>query len=114
MAKLRWRGMRDFHSAERRPFYADGLPTGAASQAADGDGEVADAAISQQAQPQERETDAWEAHQQQRQAAALGARRLRQTAGFVREHGPLALVTVMSAGEATLMHVPHPAVEALR
>lgn len=38
-------------------------------------------------------------------ADGLAERQPRQTAGFVREHGPLALVTVMSAGESVCVAV---------
>lgn len=90
MAKLRWRGMRDFRSAERRSFYADGLPSGE-------DGSLR-AAAKGAAEPQGGEAAGSRQLQRESATAALG-RQPRQTAGFVREHGPLALVTVMSAGE---------------
>jgi len=93
MAKLRWRGMRDFRSAERRPFYADGPPSGE-----DGTLQAAAKGAVEAAELQGGEAAGLRQLQRESATATLG-RQPRQTAGFVREHGPLALVTVMSAGE---------------
>lgn len=82
MAKLRWPGMAKFQAAKRLPFYLDDAAVAA------GDSTLQQTAAGA-SQPQS---------SQQQLLGSLAERQPRHTAGFVREHGPLALVTVMSAG----------------
>lgn len=93
MAKLRWPGMKGFQAAKRRPFYTD----------EDDSSQGAEAVVEHHGTPQQqgRHAQPHGAQKQQQDTPAAGGleeRQPRRTAGFVREHGPLALITVMSAG----------------
>ena len=93
--------MKGFQAAKRRPFYAD----------SDDGGQYAatDAVAKHQVDPQQQDHQVQPGDPQSRQqdtpaAGGLEEQQPRRTAGFIREHGPLALITVMSAGATALAH----------
>jgi Serine carboxypeptidase len=100
MAKLRWPGMKGFRAAKRRPFYADNDDSGQEAEAVDAP-HGAPRQHCNQAQPRDQRTQ----QQANLAAGAVEERRPQRTAGFIREHGPLALITVMSAGAIALAHL---------